>query len=546
MANTELGKAYVQIVPSAKGIKGSVSSLLSGETDSAGKSAGRSLGGSLISSLKSVIVAAGIGTFITKAISEGANLEQSFGGLETIYGNAAESAKQFAMQAAQAGISANNYAEQAVSFGASLKQAFNGDETKAIQAANTAILDMADNSAKMGTDMALIQNAYQGFAKQNYTMLDNLKLGYGGTKTEMQRLLADAQKLTGVKYDISNLGDVYDAIHVIQGELGLTGVAAAEASGTISGSFNAVKASFSNLMATMTLGQDITPALQGLVESTTAFLVNNLVPAVVNVIGTLPVTLYGLITEFYPTLETYVAEIVTNFSNFLTNNLPTIVNKGMEVLQSLVNGIIARLPAIGSAAINIITNFARAVLENLPTILQKGIEITAQLAAGIVKEIPNLFQKAKEAIGGVDWLSLGRNIIQGIVNGIKNGASLVKDAISTAVSNAWNAAKNFLGIHSPSKKFYYLGEMSDKGFAEGILKNTGIVQKAVHSMTDLGTDPIVTGVSVGVPANRPQANTGGYTQIINNYSPKYLSASEVARQTRNSTKQMALRLSIGV
>ena len=175
----ELGKAYVQIVPSAQGISGSISKILGGESASAGASAGQSLGTSLVSSLKGVLAAAGVGTLLKETLDAGGDLQQSFGGLDTLYGDAAEAAKKYAAEAAKAGISANTYAEQAVSFGASLKQAFGGDTTAAMEAANTAILDMADNSAKMGTEIGMIQNAYAGFSKQNYTMLDNLKLGYG-------------------------------------------------------------------------------------------------------------------------------------------------------------------------------------------------------------------------------------------------------------------------------------------------------------------------------------------------------------------------------
>ena len=235
---TELGKAYVQIIPSAKGIGGAISKELDGEAGSAGKSAGLNIAGAL----KGAIAAAGIGTALKSALEAGGNLQQSFGGLETLYGDAADAAKKYAVEAAQAGISANTYAEQAVSFGAALKSAFSGDTAKAAEAANTAIMDMADNAAKMGTPIENIQTAYQGFAKGQYQLLDNLKIGYGGTKTEMQRLLADASKLSGVEYNIDNLGDVYDAIHVIQQDLGLTGVAAAEASTTFTGSFEAMKA----------------------------------------------------------------------------------------------------------------------------------------------------------------------------------------------------------------------------------------------------------------------------------------------------------------
>lgn len=173
----DLGKAYVQIVPSAEGLSGSITKVLGGESASAGASAGESIGKQLVGKLKGIVAAAGIGTIIKETLSAGGNLQQSFGGIETIYGDAAQSMKDYASAAAMAGISANSYAEQAVSFGASLKQAFGDDIQGAAEAANQAILDMADNSAKMGTDIGAVQSAYQGFAKQNYTMLDNLKLG---------------------------------------------------------------------------------------------------------------------------------------------------------------------------------------------------------------------------------------------------------------------------------------------------------------------------------------------------------------------------------
>jgi hypothetical protein len=167
----ELGKAYVQIIPSAKGISGSISSLLGGEASRAGESAGESLGLGIVGKLKGVLAAAGVGTLLKETLDAGGDLQQSFGGLDTLYGEAAEGAKKYAAEAAKAGISANTYAEQAVSFGASLKQAFGGDTTAAMESANQAIIDMADNSAKMGTDIGMIQSAYEGFAKQNYTML---------------------------------------------------------------------------------------------------------------------------------------------------------------------------------------------------------------------------------------------------------------------------------------------------------------------------------------------------------------------------------------
>lgn len=224
---TDLGSAYVQIVPSAKGISGSISKLLGGEVDSAGRSAGSSLGASLVSALSGALAAAGIGKIISSALGAGADLQQSFGGLDTIYDGAQESAKRFAKEAYKAGVSANTYAEQAVSMGASLKQALGGDSTKAINMANVAIMDMTDNAAKMGTDIGVIQQTYQSLARGNYAMLDNLKLGFGGTKSEMERLLATAEGLPsamGRKFDISNYADVVEAIHLVQESMGLTGV----------------------------------------------------------------------------------------------------------------------------------------------------------------------------------------------------------------------------------------------------------------------------------------------------------------------------------
>ncbi|HEM4671142.1 TPA: hypothetical protein U1Z92_000503 [Streptococcus suis] len=291
-----LGQAYVQIMPSAQGISGSISKILDPEARSAGNSAGGQIGNSLISSITKVIAAAGIGKLIkdglTASLSAGADIQQSFGGLDTLYKGAQKEIKQYAADAYKAGISANTYAENATAFGASLKQALGGDAVAAAKAANTAIMDMADNSAKMGTDMALVQQTYQSLARGNYAMLDNLKLGYGGTKSEMERLLADAEKLPkamGKKFDLSNFSDVVEAIHLVQDNLGLAGVAAEEAKTTFSGSLQAMKSSFTNVLAALSSGEmDITPQLKGLAETTANFLFGNFIPMVGNIIKGLP------------------------------------------------------------------------------------------------------------------------------------------------------------------------------------------------------------------------------------------------------------------
>ncbi|MGX7096429.1 phage tail protein [Gemella bergeri] len=326
---TNLGKAYVQIMPSAKGISGMISKELNGEVTSAGQQAGNSL----MSTIKNAILAAGIGKLFATSLLEGGKLQQSLGGVETLFKNNAETVKQYANEAYRTtGLSANAYMENVTGFSASLLQSLGGDTAKAAKVANMAMIDMADNSNKMGTSMEAIQNAYQGFAKQNYTMLDNLKLGYGGTKKEMERLLADAQKLTGVKYDINNLADVYEAIHVIQKELDITGTTAKEASTTLQGSFNAMKASFLNLLGNLSLGQEIRPSLYALAKTTSTFLVGNFLPMVGNILKGLPTLIIGAFSGLTEQLEGILGEeVVSKIIGFL-DQVSVAVESFIEVL----------------------------------------------------------------------------------------------------------------------------------------------------------------------------------------------------------------------
>lgn len=423
----------MQIIPSAKGIKGN----LEDELGNAGENAGKSGGNKFAAAFKKIITVAAIGKVVKDAISAGADLQQSYGGLDTIYGDAAEAAKQYAAEAAKAGISANSYAEQAVSFGASLKQAFGGDTLKAAEAANTAIMDMADNSAKMGTDIESIQTAYQGFAKQNYTMLDNLKLGYGGTKSEMERLLADAQKLTGVEYNIDNLGDVYDAIHVIQGELGLTGVAADEAKTTFSGSLGAMKAAAQNLLGNLALGEDITPSLMELSDTVVTFLKGNLLPLVQNILMALP--------EILP-------DVIVALVDMIDILIPTIIDAGVELFLALA--------------------------ENLPEII-----------TGLVEAVINIVRKLVTTIidKRADIAQAGKNLILGLKDGIKQAVGAVVDAVSDVCGKILQKIRNLLGIHSPSTVFAEIGEYSMLGLAEGIEGNMMPVQRAIDDVTAMTT-----------------------------------------------------------
>ena len=289
---TEIAQAYVQLIPSARGITGKIQSILDPEASAAGQSAGQSLGSSLVGVMTKVIAAAGIGKAFSAAISEGAALQQSLGGIETLFKGSADKVKGYANEAYKTtGLSANAYMENVTGFSASLLQSLGGDTNKAAETANMAMIDMSDNANKMGTSMESIQMAYQGFAKQNYTMLDNLKLGYGGTKQEMERLLNDAQKLTGVKYDINNLSDVYNAIHAIQENLDITGTTAKEAASTFSGSFESMKAAAQNVLGKLALGENILPSLHALLKTTSTFLFDNFFPMVGNIFSGLGLVL---------------------------------------------------------------------------------------------------------------------------------------------------------------------------------------------------------------------------------------------------------------
>lgn len=402
---TELGKAYVQIIPSARGMKGMLSKELGADIPQIGKEAGESLAGKLIGVTKKLIAAAGIGKLIHSSLMEGADLQQSLGGIETLFKGSADVVKKYANEAYKTtGLSANAYMENVTGFSASLLQSLGGDTRKAADVANMAMVDMADNSNKMGTSMDRIQDAYQGFAKQNYTMLDNLKLGYGGTKTEMQRLLADAQKLTGVKYDINNLSDVYQAIHAIQENLDITGTTAKEAATTFSGSFASMKAAAQNVLGKLALGEDIMPSLHQLFETVKTFLVGNLIPMVWNVLKGIPQVLAGALGELMHMLfGDYIGESIMKDLYDVFDKVGGVVS----TIYDMIFGSLSKkdnidfLKKLGinektaSSIVNIGDNI-RTMFENIGAVISN--------VAGIVGEfISDLFglAKSKDGVGGV-------------------------------------------------------------------------------------------------------------------------------------------------
>ena len=339
-------------------------------------------------------VAAGataIGALGTKAVAAYADYEQLVGGVETLFKDSQDQVMDYANNAYKtAGLSANEYMETVTSFSAALLQSLDGDTSAAADKANLAITDMSDNANKMGTDMTSIQNAYQGFAKSNYTMLDNLKLGYGGTQAEMERLLADAEKISGIKYDISSYADIVDAIHVVQTEMGITGTTAEEAASTIQGSFGMMKSAWQNLVTGMAdPSQDLGVLVGNFTESVVTF-GNNVIPR---------------IQELLPRIVEATTSLIGTVSEQLPAILQTILPSLVEGATSLVTGLMNALPAvltvIADVAPTVINTLVPALIALLPQIVQTGIDVIVSLAQGIADALPELIPAAAEAIAEI-------------------------------------------------------------------------------------------------------------------------------------------------
>lgn len=498
----QIAEAYVQIIPTTDGIASGISESLGGE----GESGGTSFSKGFLRTATKLLAAAGVGKIIKNALDEGGAVQQSFGGLETIYGDAAEGAKAYAREAAAAGISMNTYAEQAVSVGAALKQAYGGDTTKAMEAANTAIMDMTDNAAKMGTPIESVQAAYQGFAKGQYQLLDNLKLGYGGTKTEMERLLADAEQITGVHYDIDNLGDVYDAIHVIQGELGLTGVAADEASSTFSGSMGAMKAAASNFIADLALGNDISASMSALTSSVIAF-AKNALPMIVNIIGAAPQAIVGLLAGLgpelltagmnallqlgqglaaaLPQLITTITELIPQMVSAFLTLLPQLIPVALQIINALALGLVQAIPQLVAALPPLITQLVEGIVSNVPLIVDAGVQLFLGLAQALPEVGMALLEAAPDIIMALiegllsmagALLSGAVQLFTGIVDGMKQIGPQVVESAKQHVTNAINKIKSMGGqLLAAAKDFI-------SGLPEGIKSALGNVTSAAAEL----------------------------------------------------------------
>ena len=447
---TDLGKAYVQIVPSAQGIKASIQEVMGKPLEEQADKSGATFGSMLVSKIKGAITIAGIGKFLSASLTEGGALQQSIGGIETLFGNSANVIKKAAQTAFKdAGVSANTYMEQTTSFAASLVSSCGGNTAKAAEIAKRAMVDMSDNANKMGTDLQDIQNAYQGFAKQNYTMLDNLKLGYGGTKTEMARLIKDAstykdsqEKLNvSVKDGDMSFSNIANAISVVQDHMKISGTTAEEASTTLTGSFGMVKASVQDFLGALSTGDGVWRTFKNTVSSLGTFIGGNLLP----MIGNIGSSIVSILTNSFNNMPG-ILDAIQKFASNIAAQAPQFIKSGFELLNKLADGIISALPVMIAKIPTIISTFANIINDNAPTVLLCGIQLIGKLALGLIQAIPTLIANIPKIITAIvdvwsafNWLNLGKMAITGLGNGIKALFGFLKgtgkEALDTVLIN---------------------------------------------------------------------------------------------------------------
>lgn len=454
-----------------------------------------------------------------QAIQGFAEQEQLIGGVDTLFKESSKQVQQYANEAYKtAGISANEYMETVTSFSASLLQSLGGDTAKAAAYADRAVTDMSDNANKMGTDMASIQDAYQGFAKQNYTMLDNLKLGYGGTKTEMERLVAEAAAMTeeqeklNVSVDAGDLsfGNIVNAISVVQEHLGIAGTTATEAATTIEGSAKAMKSAWQNLVTGMANENlDLSALIENFVESIQTFLDDNLIPriqtmiprmveALTQLIGAmtpyiapalqmlLPVIVQGIsalvsgIVQALPAVVSAISDVIPMIVDQLVTLLPQITASGVEIIAALVSGIGENLPALIPAAVDAIIEVASTLVANVDKIILAAGDLMAGLIRGLIEALPRVLYRLPEIIiaitsgllkGVGSIIDVGVQLIRGLFEGIKNAGTWLYNKLRGWVSDVLGWVKGLFGIHSPSTVFAdEIGKFIPPGITVGVEK----------------------------------------------------------------------------
>jgi phage-related protein len=476
--------------------------------------------------------ATGIAVLTKNALNNYAEYEQLVGGVDTLFKDSSAKVQEYAANAYKtAGLSANEYMDTVTSFSASLLQSLGGDTEAAADMANVAITDMSDNANKMGTDMASIQNAYQGFAKQNYTMLDNLKLGYGGTKEEMQRLIDDANALNAAQgkytnYSIESYADIVSAIHDVQVEMGIYGTTADEASTTIQGSVSSMKAAWVNLLVGIA---DDNANFKTLTEQ----FVDSLVTVGENIIPRINIIIQGLtqlITEASQTIIPLAVQI-------LLENLPSIVAAGMDLIIALVSGILDNIDMLIDCVLEMVDVIVDKLINNLPKLIDGGIRLIAALANGLIRAIPNLVSKipqiissiVKGLISGIPAIfDVGKNIVEGLWNGIKNMGSWVSGKVKDFFGGIVGGVKDFLGIHSPSKVFAGIGGFMAEGLGEGFDDQFKSVKKGIENSMNFDAGIITadanisrhdTSGSYGAASTSGGGDSGKIVMLLEQYLP---------------------------
>lgn len=431
------------------------------------------LGSAIVSGIKAV--ASGIKSLISGAIEGYGEYEQLVGGVETLFGSSADTVIKNAENAYKtAGLSVNAYMETVTSFSASLLQSMGNDTEAAAKKADQALTDMSDNANKMGTDMQSIQNAYQGFAKQNYTMLDNLKLGYGGTKEEMQRLIDDANALNAAQgnytnYSIESYADIVDAIHTVQTEMGITGTTALEASTTVEGSINSMKAAYQNFVTGLgDQNADIGALTEELIQ-TAGTVAENVLPVIENVVKNIA-----------ETVKKQGPDMITKFVAYATEKLPEVLKLGIQLIVSLVKGLAQNLPELLRGTLALVDAIISAFLDSLPDIIE-----------------------------------VGKDIVRGLWEGIKAMASWIGEKISGFVGGLVDGVKGVLGIHSPSRVFAGIGQNMALGLGQGFEKQmqsvTAGIQNAIPTPTVDTVYNAAAGMVNGLAAQSAGSPGGSYT-----------------------------------
>lgn len=466
-----------------------------------------------------------------QAIQGFAEQEQLIGGVDTLFKESSKQVQQYANEAYKtAGLSANEYMETVTSFSASLLQSLGGDTAKAAAYADRAVTDMSDNANKMGTNMASIQDAYQGFAKQNYTMLDNLKLGYGGTKTEMERLIADASAMTAeqeklnVAVDAGDLsfGNIVNAISVMQEHLGIAGTTAEEAEKTIEGSAKAMKSAWQNLVTGMANENlDLSVLIENFVESIQTFLDDNLIPriqtmlprmveALTQLIGAmapyiapalqmlLPVIVQGIgalvsgIVQALPAVVSSISDVIPMIVDQLVVLLPQITAAGVEIIAALVSGIGENLPALVPAAVDAIIEIASTLVANVDKIILAAGDLMSGLIRGLIEALPRVLYGLPEIIiaitsgllkGVGSMVDVGTQMVRGLFEGIRNASTWLYNKLRGWVSNVLGWVKRLFGIHSPSKVF---ADEIGKFIPPGI--TVGVKEAMPRALRDMGQE----------------------------------------------------------